>query len=199
MEIKLENLIAKLKQEGVEAAQQAAAEILQQANAEAAAIVANAQAEARKIVADAQQNAQKLQSNAEAAIRQAARDTILVTKENLEKLFERVFKKIVAQQLSPDFLPELIREVVKANVSGERLEFSVSPTDLDRLQELLLQETQASIRDSIMLKPERSIAAGFRVRRINEDVYYDLTDQSIATFLKEYLNPAIREILDKNG
>lgn len=198
MEIKLENLIAKLKQEGVEAAQKEAAEIIRKANEEAGAIVAKAKEEAQQIVAAAQQESQKLQRNAEAAIRQAARDTILVTKENLSKLFARVFTAAVARQLQPAFLMELIRKVVSSNL-GTQLEFAVSPADLEQLQQLLLQEVNASIRDVVILKPERGINAGFRVRRVDENLYYDLTDESIAAFLQEYLNPAIRQILDQNG
>jgi len=198
MEIKLENLIAKLKQEGVEAAQKEAAEILQKANAEANAIVAKAKEDAQQIIAAAQQESQKLQRNAEAAIRQAARDTILVTKENLSKLFARAFTAAIARQLQPAFLMELIRKVVESNF-GAQLEFSVSPADLEQLKQLLLQETYASIRDVVVLKPERSITAGFRVRRVDENLYYDLDNESIAAFLQEFLNPAIRQILEQNG
>jgi|UPI00039AD06B V/A-type H+-transporting ATPase subunit E len=198
MEIKLENLIAKLKQEGVEAAQKEAAEILQKANAEANAIVAKAKEDAQQIIAAAQQESQKLQRNAEAAIRQAARDTILVTKENLSKLFARAFTTAIARQLQPAFLMELIRKVVESNF-GAQLEFSVSPADLEQLKQLLLQETYASIRDVVVLKPERSITAGFRVRRVDENLYYDLDNESIAAFLQEFLNPAIRQILEQNG
>jgi len=30
-------------------------------------------------------------------------------------------------------------------------------------------------------------------------VYYDFTDQSIAEVLQEFLNPALRSLLDQNG
>lgn len=198
MEIKLENLIAKLKQEGIEAAQKEAAAIIQRANEEANTILNKAQAEAQQIISAAKQEAQKLQNNAEAAIRQAARDTVLVTKENLSRLFDRVFTTAIAHQLRPNFLIELIRKVVETNL-GQKLEFTVSPADCEQLQQLLLQEVNADLKDVIVLKPERSISAGFRVRRIDENLYYDLTDESIAAFLKEYLNPAIRQILEQNG
>ncbi|MFA4921195.1 MAG: hypothetical protein WC611_03605, partial [Candidatus Neomarinimicrobiota bacterium] len=90
MDVKLDGLIEKIKQEGIAEAQRSADEIIKKAEAEAQEILEKARRTASQIETEGQQNADKLRANAEAAIRQAARDTILVTKENLQKLFDRV-------------------------------------------------------------------------------------------------------------
>jgi len=198
MEIKLDNLIEKLKQDGIAAGQRAADEIVKKAESNATEIVATAQQEAQKIIEDARQAATRLQTNAETAIRQAARDTVLTTKEQLQKLLDRVLKKEIAQTLTPDFLKELILTVIKANAGGE-LQFSLSEKDAAKLQDFLLKATRDSLREPVAFRVERGLASGFRVSRKGTDVCYDFTDQSIADLLKEFLNPGLRAILDHNG
>jgi len=191
MDVKLDSLIEKIKQEGIEEAQRAADEIRQKAEAEAQEIINKANEKARQIINEGQQNAEKLRANAEAAIRQAARDTILVTKENLLKLFDRVFKKEIAKTLTP--------ELVKSTSSDNQYEFVVAEKDIEKLKTLVLAATRDSLKEPVTFRVDRGIAAGFRVSRKGEEVYYDLTDQSIAEVLQEFLNPALRQLLDQNG
>ena len=199
MDVKLDSLIEKIKQEGIEEAQRAADEIRQRAEAEAQEIINKANEKARQIINEGQQNAEKLRANAEAAIRQAARDTILVTKENLLKLFDRVFKKEIAKTLTPEFLKEMILALVKSTSSDNQYEFVVAEKDIEKLKTLVLAATRDSLKEPVIFRVDRGIAAGFRVSRKGEEVYYDLTDQSIAEVLQEFLNPALRQLLDQNG
>ena len=199
MDVKLDSLIEKIKQEGIEEAQRAADEIRQKAEAEAQEIINKANEKARQIINEGQQNAEKLRANAEAAIRQAARDTILVTKENLLKLFDRVFKKEIAKTLTPEFLKEMILELVKSTSSDNQYEFVVAEKDIEKLKTLVLAATRDSLKEPVTFRVDRGIAAGFLVSRKGEEVYYDLTDQSIAEVLQEFLNPALRQLLDQNG
>lgn len=199
MDIKLDGLIEKIKQEGIAEAQNSAAEIIGKAEANAQEILNAARQTASQIVAEGQQNADKLRANAEAAIRQAARDTILVTKENLRKLFDRVFKKEIAKTLSPEFMKEIILTMVKSSASDTRLEFVVSEADVEKLKALVLAATRDSLKEPVTFRVDRGVASGFRVSRNGEEVYYDFTDQSIAEVLQEFLNPAIRTLLEQNG
>ncbi len=199
MDIKLDGLIEKIKQDGIAEAQRSAAEIIKKAEADAQEIIGNAKQNAGKIVAEGQQNAAKLQANAEAAVRQAARDTILVTKENLQKLFDRVFRKEIAKTLSPEFMKEMIVNMVKSATADTRFEFVVAENDVEKLKTLVLAATRDSLKEPVTFRVDRGIAAGFRVSRNGEEVYYDFTDQSIAEVLQEFLNPAIRNLLEQNG
>ncbi|MCK4689263.1 MAG: DivIVA domain-containing protein, partial [Candidatus Marinimicrobia bacterium] len=104
MDIKLENLIEKIKTEGVEEAKKSSKEILENAKHEASSILKKAHKDADNIIEEAQKSAGKIKTNAESALRQAERDTVLVTKEKITKLFDRVFKKEVTKTLSPEFL-----------------------------------------------------------------------------------------------
>lgn len=199
MDVKLDGLIEKIKQEGIAEAQRSADEIIKKAEAEAQEILEKARRTASQVETEGQQNADKLRANAEAAIRQAARDTILVTKENLQKLFDRVFKKEIAKTLSPEFIKEIILAMVKSSASNTKLEFVVSEKDVEKLEALVLAATRESLKEPVTFRVDRGIAQGFRVSRKGEEVYYDFTDQSIAEVLQEFLNPVLRSLLDQNG
>jgi vacuolar-type H+-ATPase subunit E/Vma4 len=67
------------------------------------------------------------------------------------------------------------------------------------LKTLVLAATRDSLKEPVTFRVDRGIAAGFRVSRNGEEVYYDFTDQSIAEVLQEFLNPAIRNLLEQNG
>ena len=71
--------------------------------------------------------------------------------------------------------------------------------DVNELKNLILKATRDSLKEPVTFRVERGIARGFRVSRKGEEVYYDFTDQSIAEVLQEFLNPALRSLLDQNG
>jgi V/A-type H+-transporting ATPase subunit E len=199
MDAKLENLIEKIRSEGIEEAKKSAGEIIENARKEALSISKDTQKEADKIIEDAKKKADKLISNAEASIKQAQRDSVLTVKEQLTKLFDRVLQNEISNVLSPDFLKNLISEYVKNASKGEELEFVVSEEDKEKLQNLLLAKTKESLKEPVTFKVDKGISKGFRVGIKDSNVYYDFTDESLADFLKEFLNPALREILDKDN
>ncbi len=197
MESKLEHLIEKIKTDGIEEAKKSTDEIIKTARREAGSIIKKAQEDAEKIVAEAGKQAEKLQSNAESALKQAARDTVLVTKEKLIKLFDMVFQKELGTALSPDFIKELILKIVEHWSDSAKLEVLVSEKDLEKLRELMFVKSRSELKDTVTIKVDKGISKGFRVGLKDNNVYYDFTDESIAEFLAELLNPGIREILDK--
>ena len=92
MEAKLENLIEKIKLEGVQEAKKQSDDIIAKAKEEASSIVITARNEAEQIVENAKIESEKFRKNAESAIQQGARDVVLVLKEKIRDLFDRVFK-----------------------------------------------------------------------------------------------------------
>jgi len=197
MESKLEHLIEKIKTDGIEEAKKSADEIIKTARKEAESIIKKAREDAQKIVAEAGKQAEKLQSNAESALRQAARDTVLVTKEKLIKLLDKVFQRELGAALSPDFMKELILKIAEHWSGGAKLEVLVSERDLEKLRELMFVKSRSELKDTVTIKVDKGISKGFRIGLKDNNVYYDFTDESIAEFLAEFLNPGIREILDK--
>ncbi len=201
MDIKLESLIAKIKKDGIEEAKKTSAEIIEKAKGEAEAIIKQAQAQAQNAKAKAEASALKSESNAKASLKQAARDLILALKGELTTLFERILKDNAGQALSPDFMKELIAKIVDkwSAKEGAVKEVLVNKADKEKLEKLLLESLKKEAKKTIEIKTSKDIDKGFRIGIKGENFYYDFTDQSILEALKQFLNPALRTILDTNN
>lgn len=200
MDIKLENLIEKIKTDGVEQAKQMADEILRKAKVESDSILQDSKKNAAKIIENAQKEATVFEEKSKLAIKQAARDTELLVKEKLTDLFDRVFKKEVSKALAPEFLQKLIFQMVNKWDHKTHTEIVLNEEDKSKLESLLFSSLKEELRETISIKVSDNVSKGFRIRLENEDLYYDFSDESIADILKSFLNPRLKEIMDeKNG
>lgn len=195
MESKLEHLIEKIKSDGIDEARKAADEILARARSEADQILAQAREEADRIISESEKRAQKTLAGGEAALRQAARDAVLTTREQMTSLLDRIFKREIANALDPDFLKELIARA--ADHFDSDVEVLVGEKDRASLKDFVLARSRDGLEPTVTFKVDGGISRGFRIGLKDGDVHYDFTDASILEFLSEFLNPAIREILDK--
>ena len=197
MDVNLENLIEKIKKEGVDQAQLKSDEIIAEAKKEANALVRAAKNEAGEIVEKAKVNAEKMRANGEMALQQAARDSELKLKESFMDLFDRVFKRQIAAALEPEFLSRLVLKTVETWAKGGQVEIQVNRSDLEVLQELLFAGISQELKESITLRASSAVTSGFRVELKGEKLYYDITDESITAVFMAHLNPNLREILDR--
>ncbi len=197
MDMKLDGLIEKIKSEGVNEAKKKSNELINIAKEEALVIKKKAQEEAENIIKVAQGESDKLRANAESALKQSERDTILTIKEQLTNLFNNVFKIEISKTLSVDFLKQLILKMVENTAKGQDLNVLVTEQDIEKLKNLVLDQSKKSLTNNVTFKVDKGISSGFRIGLKGDDVYYDFTDQSISEFLREFLNPGINEILSK--
>ena len=196
MEVKLENLIEKIKKEGIEDGRSAGEEIVAEARKEAAAIIEKAKKEAAALVAEGEKKSAQFQENAERAVKQAARDGELVLKERLSQLFDRVFRQKIETALAPEIVVELVRKIVANWKPGAVIELTVSPGDQKKLEALLASGLKAEAAKGLTLRPSPAIAAGFRIGVKGEDVSFDFTDESFAELLRGFVNPSIKKLIE---
>ncbi len=199
MDVKIENIIEKIKKEGVEEAQKTSEDLLQKAKKEAAEIVADAKKEADKIIENAQKKEASFEENSRLAIRQAARDGELLLKGRIQALFDRVFRRETGETLKPDFMLTLINKIVDQWSGKAETEVTLSEADLKSLEKLLSDGVKKELKSGIQLKAAQDMEHGFRIGLKGEDVYYDFSDESIAEILKIALNPRIKEMLETNN
>lgn len=199
MEIKLENLIERLKAEGVEGAQKRATEIIAEAEKKAAEITAEAEKQAKEMIAKAEAKAKQFQQNSEVAIRQAARDGELLFKSRIMALLDSVFKAQVKQTLEPNFLKEMILKVVEKWSAQGPVQVLVSEKDAEKLEALLLSALKDEAKKGITLQVSRNISGGFQIGQKDGNVYYDFTDESLTEVMRSFLNPRINELLSKQN
>lgn len=197
MEVKLENLIEKIRKEGIEEAQQNADQIIKEAKQKAASLVDQAKKESEKIVADGKTQVDQYKATAEIDLKQSARNFELLLKEKINSLFDNVFKRQVADELKPDFLKAMILKIVEHWAKESKAEIVLNEKDKNQLEKVLFSGVKDDLKKTINIRVSSDIANGFRIGLKGDQVYYDFSDESIAEVLKSLINPKLKEILEK--
>ncbi|MBU1148337.1 MAG: hypothetical protein KKD11_08295 [Candidatus Omnitrophica bacterium] len=199
MEMELNSLIEKIKQEGISESNKKSAEIIKQAQDQKRAIIQEAEVKAEAIIKQAQEQAAKLEDNSHKAVVQAVRDVTLSLKQEIKNLFDTVLKKDIQGALSDDFIKELILKIVQALPKDKQagLEILFNQQDKKRLEGVILSGLKKEFASGITFKVNPNINKGLYIGIKDEDFHYDFTDQAILEILKEYLRPFIVKILDQ--
>ena len=198
MEVSLEGLITKIKEEGVAVADKEAQGIVAEAEEKSKSIIADAKKQADTIVTTAKQNAEKLEKQAQEAARQSVRDVILMLKQRVVELLDVVLKRQIKEQLQPDVLKEIIVKLVEGFKKDKQLDLEIilAQGDKDKLEKLIFDALTKEMSKGVTLKVSSNVESGFRIGLKGDNSYYDFTDESLTEALKVYLNPKLREILE---
>ena len=149
MEIQLQELIEKIKNDGVTAAESEAEAILKSANDEAEKIVADAKKEAEKILWDAKKENDRMVKSSEDAIRQAGRNLLISFRESVAKELNAVTAESVTAAYSTDALTDLIIKVVEKwaeNPDYDDISVILNSDDLKKLEESLLSSLKEKMK-----------------------------------------------------
>ncbi|MDR0643827.1 MAG: V-type ATP synthase subunit E [Treponema sp.] len=197
MDIQLQELIDRIKKEGVESASMEAARVKANAEAEAKKIVETAQKEAAGIIAKAKADAERLEKAGTAALAQASRNLILAFQGEIQTLLDKIVLKDVSDAFSEDTLKKTLPEILKAWASKGSDSFDVilSEKDLKKTQAFFDKELARALKTGVELKSDRNLAAGFRIANKDGSAYYDFSATAAAEMLSAYLNPRLAEIL----
>ncbi|OIO38728.1 MAG: hypothetical protein AUJ75_02395 [Candidatus Omnitrophica bacterium CG1_02_49_10] len=198
MEMDLQNLIDKIKKEGVQEGESQAGDIVAKARLEADDIVKAAERERANIVKAAHAEAEKLKTNAEMALKQSARDVLLGLRERVKEFFDRILKDKVSEQLSQELLKEAILKAVEVFSKGPEvdIEVVVSKADGEKLKKTLFASLAKEAQEKVILKSSPAINKGFRIGEKGKNSYLDFTDEAITEAFKSYLNPKLVDMLD---
>jgi len=169
MDIQLQELLEKIKREGVESARAAAEKIVAEAEAARRARIAEAEREAAAIVEKAKAESRRMEESGKAALSQASRDLLLAFRGSLEGLLAAATKSETQAALGPEVLAEALPAVVKGLAAGgaEDLVVLLNPQDLRKVEGRFTQLLAAELKKGVELKPHADIAAGFRIAEKN--------------------------------
>lgn len=207
----VQELISRIRDDGVQAGQLKADEIVAQARQEATRLVAEAQAEAEEIQ---RKTAASIESDRQAALealKMAARDTRLQLASEVTAAFEQQVKRLVAPvTYDGSFIRSLI--LVLAGQAAEQFpidqELKILISDLiagrehenkaldERARESVLGIASDMLREGVEIIPDSEVPGGARVRVVGEELQIDLTDDAISKLLLKYLLPRYRAILE---
>ncbi len=198
MATELNDLINKIKKDGVEQAESEAAKIIDNANAKAEEITSAAEKKAQAIISRAKEDSDKLKTSSEQALKQAARDALLTLRGRVTEFFGRVVKSNVQDELSTSVLKDIILKAVECSIKEGMIdiEIVVSEKDKKALQKTLFAALRKEAKDHVVLKDSKAVEKGFRIGEKDKNSYLDFTDQAIAEGFKRYLSPKLIDTLD---
>ncbi len=211
----VQELINRLRDEGVKAGQEESDQILREAQEQASRIVAQAKAEAEEILSKARSEIETERAAANESLRVAIRDTGLKMEAELKADFAAHVKRLVSVELSDrEFLRQIVLAIAGMAAGDKACEGQpvevLLPQNLfetderetrltekgqDRMRHLVLGISGDMLREGVDLKPSEEISGGIRIRLVGEDLEIDLSDQAISDLLLQNLLPRYQAIV----
>jgi V/A-type H+-transporting ATPase subunit E len=197
MELQVEELLEKIKADGVEVAKREAERIVAEANEKARGIVAAAESQAREIEKSAEERLKAREKASDVALQYAARDTMLALRKKVQVFLEEAIKADTRQVLDAAslgrYLPELLLAMAKDN-EGD-ISIFVSPKTLSAIDAGLAGRLAAELGRGVEFKPFDGLDAGFRVSFKDDTVQYDFSAAAVAEILSRRVDAHLAECL----
>jgi V/A-type H+/Na+-transporting ATPase subunit E len=199
MEVQLQELIERIRKEGVGAARTEAERIVAEAQAQAAAVVAAAEKKAAAASAEARAEAARAQAAGEAALKQSSRNLILAVRKRLESMLASITRAETARAMDDDLVAKLIPEVVKAWTSSGAGDLAVMlpPDSLKKLESKLNGLLKQELAKGAEIRPLANLDAGFRIQDRAGSLSWDFSAGELAKMLSQFLNPRLASILEQ--
>lgn len=207
----VQELIERLRREGVEAGESEARDAVTRARRQADEILSSARREAEELRARTRRDLEAERNAAHEALRLAARDLQLELKERLAARFEAQVKQLVSTELSShDGLRALIlavagqvgTELADQAEADQQMQVTIGGDLPDEQLDALTRELAAGLlRDGVELVPAAeggpaggTQEGGIRVRLAGQDIEVDLSANALANLLLRRLTPRFREL-----
>jgi len=200
MEIQVQELINKIKKDGIETAAQEASKVKQAAETEAAQIIEAAKKEAAEIVEKGKKDAARSEKAGVAALEQASRNLVLVFKDEIQALLDKLVKGQLESSYSTDVLKTVLPDLLKAwgTKNADTLEILLPEASLGKLQAFFKAKLAAELKKGLEIKPDSSLSGGFKIAKKDGSAYYDFSAEAVAELLSTYLNAHLSGILKKS-
>lgn len=198
MDVQLQELIDKIKKDGVTAAEKEAAKIISDASKKAEEIIKDAEAKAEQIKKEAKAETNRMQKASDEAIVQAGRNMLLSFKDSIVQELDGLIQAETGKALSKDTLKKLVPETVKLwakNADASELSVLLNDKDLKALQSSLTTALKTEIKKGLEIKPDKTLTAGFRIGVKNGAAFYDYSAESLAEMFAAYLNPKVADLM----
>lgn len=215
----VENLITRLKQDGVQAGQEEAQKIIKDAQDKANKICNEAQATTKKMIEEAHHFIQQEKKAAEDALQLAARNMRLELRQNLIDRFAQEVKRIIHRELDNEsMLRQLILviaaesveqlhafkakhieiELPKKVLDFEEIKKNPDLMKTDPLKSLVQSVTRQMLKEGMHVKITTTdqFSAGVKVHLQDEEIVLDLTEEAVSHLLIKHMQPRFRALLE---
>lgn len=204
MELQVQELLERIKSEGVEEARAEAGRIVAAAEEKAKAIAAAAEKKNGEAEAAAERRIAAAEQASRLALVQASRDTILALRASVQAFMDGVLRAAGSEVLDAKFIASILPDVLKAmmkETSGD-LQVLLPPSTLAALDSALANRLASELGRGVQFKPFDGVDAGFRVAVEGSAVHYDFSAESVAAILASRVNArlaeCVRAVLDED-
>jgi V/A-type H+-transporting ATPase subunit E len=206
----VQELIDRIRTQGVQAAQEEADRLLREARQQATQIVAHANAEADATKEKTRAEIEAYRSASLEALKLATRDTVLDLKNRVLARFEEFVQRLVTSATRDK---ELVRSIVlvlaghaahefikdkeiEIRLSNSLLEGQTGPVWPEEGKLAILGLSGDMLREGIELASDSEIEGGARVRLVQDKLEIDLSDRAVAQMISQRLRPRFKAILE---
>lgn len=206
----VQELIDRIRNQGVQAAQNEAERLLRDARQQAQEIVIQARAEADAVQAQAQAEMDAYRQASTEALKLAVRDTVLDLKARVTARFEEFVKRLVVSATRDK---ELVRSIVlvlaghaaeefiqdkeiEVRISNALLEGQSGPLFKEEGKLAILGLSSDMLREGLELVPDSEVEGGARVRLVQDKLEIDLSDRATARMISQRLIPRFKAIME---
>jgi V/A-type H+/Na+-transporting ATPase subunit E len=196
MSIQVNELIDKIKNEGILVAENEAEKIVAEAGEKATQIIKDAKAKAESYQAQAEKEIEKQEAAGREALKQAARDVLIGLEKQIMKRFEAVISESVDSALTTSLTETIITDLVHAWADkGETgIKVILSSKDAEKLKDALKGKLSQHFKEGVEIIPSAKFAKGFRIGGSSGPLY-DFSKEGIADVLAEALSPDLAAAL----
>jgi V/A-type H+/Na+-transporting ATPase subunit E len=193
----IRDLIEKIQEDGIRAAEEKARQIEAAAQLRADEILDRAQKEAEAMLSAARERIRRDEANEKAMLAQAGRDLLLSLRNEITAMLGRLLEGEVRGALSPDVLSTLLSDVIRRGGTGGGGDVTVflKGEDLERMEGHFLQRLREETKRQIVLLPAEGISGGFLISWDGGKSCFDYSDRALAAYLGARLKPELDRIL----
>lgn len=195
----IQELINKIKSEGIETADKMSKDIIADAKNQSRAIIEQAKKQAEQIIADAKKESEQLQQSTRMSLKQAARDMILTLRQEVREVLKQVIDQEVRDSLTPDNLMKIIHAVIERSIADKTVETDIhvflNEQDCQKIKEGFIAKLQKELKQEIYVHSSEDVTKGFTISFDGGKSQFDFTDESLAQYMSACLNPYLAELM----
>lgn len=196
---KLDSLLERIYQDGVEKSNKKADEIISNAKSEADKILKDAEAKSEEILKEAERKAEELKKNTITDVRMAGEQSISVLKQRIKEL---VSASVLEDGLKgafadTNFLKDLILEVVKkwdiSSSEGDVLVYFPESKKGD-INSAFEQSIKGAIKNAT-INFDKKLSNGFRIVPDGGNYQMQFTDEDFVEFFSDFIKAKTEEVV----
>ncbi|WP_422107981.1 hypothetical protein [Winogradskyella sp.] len=189
----LDGLIARVKSEAIEASENEAKQIIDDAKQKAQQLLSNAETEKETLLANAKVQAEALVEKGKIALNQASRDVQISVKNDIQKLFKLALEANIKDAFTSDLYSSIITQVT--NSLGSNVAIALPADTEDQVLKSIQKKVATSQTIPEIIKKEQ-LLSGLSVTKTDEGWSYDITAEEIASLLSQQLSQKWIEFLN---